>query len=249
MPFKDRFSGHASEYVQFRPRYPDELFEYLAEVAPDRLLAWDCATGNGQAAFDLGGFFQRVVATDASEKQIANANQHERIHYSVATSEKSGLDARSASLVTIAQALHWVDADLFFNEVKRVLKPGGVLAIWCYNLVKVSPAIDALLEKFYRETVGPYWDPERHLVETGYRTIAFPFVELQPPTFQMRAHWSLDHLLGYLRTWSATQGFVAARGFDPVISLGKQLARLWGVPADKKSVRWPLSIRVGKSKM
>lgn len=247
MPFKDRFSGHASEYAQFRPRYPAELFEYLAGVAPDRLWAWDCATGNGQAAIELANFFQRVVATDASEKQIANADRHERIQYRLATSEKSGLETRSASLITVAQALHWFDVDLFFNEAKRVLKPGGVLAIWCYNLVKVSPEIDALLEKFYRETVGSFWDFERRLVETGYRTIPFPFVELQPLKFQMRAHWSLDHLLGYLRTWSATQGFVAARGFDPVISLGEKLAPLWRAPADKKGVSWPLSIRVGKS--
>jgi SAM-dependent methyltransferase len=249
MLFKDRFSGHASEYAQFRPRYPVALFDYLAGVAPDRLLAWDCATGNGQAALGLAEFFRRVIATDASEKQIANANHHERIQYRIATSEKSGLEARSASLVTVAQALHWFDVDLFFKEAIRVLKPGGVLAIWCYNLVEVSPAIDALLEKFYRETVGPFWNFERRLVETGYRTIAYPFVELQSPTFQMTAHWSLDHLLGYLRTWSATQGFVAARGFDPVISLGAKLAQLWGAPADKKGVSWPLSVRVGRSEV
>ena len=245
--FKDHFSTRSADYAQFRPRYPVELFEYLAGIAPDRSRAWDCATGNGQAATGLARFFECVIATDASEKQIANAERDERIEYRVAAADQSELEARSVSLVTVAQALHWFDVDLFYDEVKRVLKPGGVLAIWCYNLFNISPAIDALVEDFYRNIVGPYWDPARHLVETGYRTVPFPFAELEAPKFQMEANWSLDHLLGYLRTWSATKGFVAARGFDPVIRLADQLAPLWGNAADRKTVRWPLSVRAGRS--
>jgi SAM-dependent methyltransferase len=247
VPFKDRFSGHASEYAQFRPRYPAELLDYLASVAPDRLQAWDCATGNGQSAVGLARIFDTVIATDASEKQIANAERDKRIKYRVATAEQSGLEAHSVSLVAVSQALHWLDVDLFFKEVKRVLKPGGILAIWCYNLLELSPAIDAELEDFYRNTVGPYWDSARHLVEIGYRTLPFPFDELETPKFQMEADWPLDHLLGYLRTWSATKGFIAARGFDPVTNLSDRLAPLWGQAADRKTIRWPLSVRVGRS--
>jgi SAM-dependent methyltransferase len=247
VPFKDRFSGHASEYAQFRPRYPAELFDYLASVAPDRLQAWDCATGNGQSAVGLARIFDTVIATDASEKQIANAERDKRIKYRVATAEQSGLEAHSVSLVAVSQALHWLDVDLFFKEVKRVLKPGGILAIWCYNLLELSPAIDAELEDFYRNTVGPYWDSARHLVETGYRTLPFPFDELETPKFQMEADWPLDHLLGYVRTWSATKGFIAARGFDPVTNLSDRLAPLWGQAADRKTIRWPLSVRAGRS--
>ena len=169
MQFKDRFSGHAADYAQYRPRYPAALFEYLSSVAVDRELAWDCATGSGQAASGLAGFFDKVIETDASEEQIANAERHDRIVYSVANAEKSGLESHAVSLITVAQALHWLFLDAFYNEAKRVLKPNGALAVWCYNLFEISPQIDSLVTKFYRETVGPYWDSERRLVETGYR--------------------------------------------------------------------------------
>jgi SAM-dependent methyltransferase len=245
MQFKDRFSGHAAEYAQYRPRYPAELFEYVAAVAPDRTCAWDCATGNGQAASGLANLFECVIATDASEKQIANAERNDRITYRVATAEDSGLEPGSVSLVTVAQALHWLRIEAFYNKVKRVLKPGGALAIWCYNLFEISPPIDALVTRFYRETVGPYWDPERHLVETGYRTLPFPFAELETPKFQMQANWSLNHLLGYLRTWSATKKFIGANGLDPATSLANELTKLWGDPTMMRKIEWPLKMRVG----
>src|ERR1700730_13525034 len=187
MPFKDHFSAHASDYAKFRPHYPRELFAYLAGIASERECVWDCATGNGQAAVTLGEFFQHVIATDASEKQVANGQPHERVTYRVASAEQSGLSKESVDLVTVAQALHWFDREAFFAEAERVLKPNGVLAVWCYNLFKVAPETDRLVETFYRETVGPYWDFERRLVETGYRTIAFPFDELQLPEFRMQA--------------------------------------------------------------
>lgn len=246
MQFKDHFSTRSRDYAQFRPHYPIELFEYLAGLAPARLCAWDCATGNGQAAAGLAHCFQNVVATDASEEQIANAIQHERVQYRVATAEQSDIESASIDIVIVAQALHWFDVGLFFDEVRRVLKPGGALAVWCYNLLEVSPPIDALLEKFYRETVGPYWDFERSLVETGYRTLPFPFTEIESPSFQMKADWSLDQLLGYLRTWSATKNFILERGFDPVAELAGELSALWGPVSDRKRISWPLSLRVGR---
>ena len=245
MSFKDRFSDHASDYAKYRPHYPRELFAYLASVTVDRECAWDCATGNGQAAVALGEFFQHVIATDASEKQIANTQPHDRVTYRVATAEQSGLAEAAADLITVAQALHWFDREAFFTETKRVLKPNGMLAVWCYELFKVAPEIDRLVEMFYRETVGPYWDFERRLVETGYRTIEFPFAEFSPPDFCMQAEWSLDDVLGYLRTWSATRGFIAAHGFDPVADLSAKMRSAWGEPAVKK-VTWPLSLRVGR---
>jgi len=246
MAFKDHFSTQADKYARFRPHYPAEMFRYLVSIAPDRSCAWDCATGNGQAALELANFFEHIIATDASAKQIAQAVPHDRVSYRIATAEESKIESASVDLITIAQALHWFDHDAFFMEAKRVLKPNGVLAAWCYNLLEVSPQIDMALDSFYRETVGPYWDFERKLVETGYRTVAFPFVELAPPKFEMKAEWSLTHLLGYLRTWSATKSFIAARGFDPVSDLTDQLTMLWGKRA-RKTVVWPLSLRIGRT--
>lgn len=246
MPFKDHFSGHADDYARFRPRYPRELFAYLAGITPEQDCAWDCATGNGQAAVTVAEFFQHVVATDASEKQIANGMPHERVIYRVAKAEQSGLPDASVTLVTVAQALHWFDRDAFFAEGERVLKPGGVMAVWTYHLFKVSPEIDRLVEMFYRDTVGPYWDFERGLVDTGYRTIDFPFEELSSPDFCMEAQWSLDDVLGYLRTWSATKGFIAARGFDPVLSVSTELRSAWG-RSNTRQIVWPLSVRIGRS--
>ena len=126
--FKDHFSKQAADYATFRPRYPQKLFEYLGSIAPSRRLAWDCGTGNGQAAVGLASTFHRVIATDASEKQIANAQQHERIDYRVASAEDSGIQSEMIDLIMVAQALHWFDLDRFYDEARRVLKRDGVLA-------------------------------------------------------------------------------------------------------------------------
>ena len=246
MQFKDHFSTQSAAYAKHRPRYPSALFEYLASVTTEHERAWDCATGNGQAALGLARCFTEVIATDASRQQLLSAAPHERIRYRVAAAEQSGLEPGSVDLITVAQALHWFDLEAFYTEVRRVLKGSGVLAVWAYNLLEISPEVDFLINEFYGETVGPYWPPERQLIEEGYRTIAFPFRELEPPPFLMEASWNLAELAGYLRTWSATRRFTEARGFDPVTDLTVKLLAAWGAPAEEeKRVRWPLSLRVG----
>ncbi|MDX6694681.1 MAG: hypothetical protein QOF02_2284 [Blastocatellia bacterium] len=245
MQFKDHFSAHAADYAKQRPRYPASLFEYLASLTNEHERAWDCATGNGQAALGLAPYFAQTIATDASQSQLASAVPHEKIDYRVAAAERTNIEAASVDLVTVAQALHWFDLEAFYTEVKRVLKPGGALAVWAYNLLKISPAIDALVNEFYGETVGPYWPPERGLLEEGYRSLRFPFRELKPPDVQMEARWNLQDLAGYLSTWSATKRFIAARGFDPLTGLTDALLSVWGAPEELKPVRWPLSFRVG----
>ena len=245
MKFKDHFSGHAAEYAKFRPHYPDEMFEYLASISPRHELAWDCATGNGQAAVGLARHFDRVIATDASAQQIKSAEPSDRISYRVAPAEASEINSASVDLILVAQALHWFDLDAFFTEAKRVLKEDGVLAISSYKILEIAPDIDAIIWKFYRETTGPFWPPERDLVETDYKNIQFPFGELLPRQFEMRTQWNLKQLLGYLRTWSATQKFIAERGFDPVDLVLEELATVWKNPEDVREIRWPLHLRVG----
>jgi SAM-dependent methyltransferase len=242
--FKDHFSKQAADYAKFRPRYPQELFDYLGRIAPGRQLAWDCGTGNGQAAVGLASVFDRVIATDASEKQIANAQPHERVEYRVAPAENSGIGSGTIDLIMVAQALHWFDLDRFYAEARRVLKPDGVLAASAYNLLHIEPAVDEVVNRYYHEVVGPFWPPERRLVEQ-FGGLPFPFQEIDPPKFEMIAQWNLDHLLGYLRTWSSTQRFIAARGADPLQEISHQLPNAWGPAEQIRKTAWPLNLRLG----
>jgi SAM-dependent methyltransferase len=244
MTFKDHFSRQAVDYAKFRPGYPQELFDYLRSIAPSRQLAWDCGTGNGQAAVRLASVFDRVIATDASEKQIANAEPQERVEYPVAPAENSGIESGTIDLIMVAQALHWFDLNRFYAEVQRVLKPDGVLAASAYNLLHIDPAIDEVVNRYYYEVVGPFWPPERKLVEQ-FADLPLPFHEIDPPKFEMTASWNLEHLVGYLRTWSSTQRFIAAKDSDPLEQIADELRRAWGDSQQTRKVVWPLILRIG----
>jgi len=243
--FADHFSAVATDYAHFRPDYPDALFAHLASIVPGHSLAWDCATGSGQAALKLVEHFDRVHATDASASQIASSRSHPRIDYAVAPAEASGLANASCDLVTVAQALHWFDLHRFLDEARRVLLPGGILAVWCYGLHRLdTPALDAINAHFYQAIVGPYWPPERALVESAYRTLDFPgFEELPTPAFDLSHDWPLDALLGYMGTWSATQACRRDTGKDPIPPLRARLLPEWGDPAQPRPMRWPLALR------
>jgi SAM-dependent methyltransferase len=244
--FKDHFSAHASEYATFRPRYPRELFCYLAAIVDNRQLAWDCATGNGQAAVPLAEFFDRIVATDASTQQIANAEPHQKIEYRVASAESSQIASNSVDLITVAQALHWFDLTQFYAETKRVLRPRGVIAAWTYNLLHIAPPIDRIVNHYYHHVVGSFWPAERVLVEK-FDELPFPFSTFAPPHLEMATSWSLDQLFGYLRTWSATQRFISANKSDPLESIERELRSAWGDPTQLHRVVWPLTLRVGRT--
>jgi ubiquinone/menaquinone biosynthesis C-methylase UbiE len=246
-PFHDHFSEVAKRYADFRPRYPAALFDYLATLVPRSSLVWDCACGNGQATLDLAARFDRVVATDASRKQIAAATPHPNVEYRVAPAEQSGLPDESVALITVAQALHWFDFERFYAEAKRVLRPTGVLAAWAYGVDEVEgDQVNPLVQDYYSTTVGPYWPPERKLVEDGYRTIPFPFAEITTPMFRMETRWTLDQLLGYFSTWSATNRYLKATGRNPLESLSANLSRVWGDANSPRLVTWPVSLRAGR---
>ena len=247
MTFKDNFSTQASDYAKFRPRYPEPLFQFLAGLCRQRKRASDCGTGNGQCAVALAQFFDEVIATDPSQKQLDNAEPHPRVQYCVGSGEQSGLETSSIDLITVAQALHWFRIEDFWNEVRRVLRPAGIIAVWCYGFLEVDPKIDTLLNRYYSEIVGPYWDFERKLVEEGYRSISFPFDQLSSPQFAIETTWSLSHLLGYLRSWSATQNFIKANNRDPTEIITDELAAAWGDASRLRPVKWPLSLRVGRA--
>lgn len=245
--FKDHFSQLAAQYAAFRPTYPAALFDYLAALCPRRERAWDCACGNGQATLALAEHFESVTGTDASEQQVAAAAAHPKVTYRCATAEHSGLPSGCFDLVTVAQALHWFDLDGFYREVRRVLRPEGIIAAWTYGIVHVEgDGLDSLVQQYYHDVVGPYWPAERRLVEEGYRQLSFPFDELRNPPFEMEERWSLARLLGYTRTWSATKRYVDRNSEDPVVALESRLLSLWGDPVVERRVSWPLGLRVGR---
>jgi len=244
--FKDHFSGHSATYAAFRPRYPDSLFDFLARESPALDEAWDVGTGNGQAALGLARHFRHVTATDPSASQIEYAIPDARISYRVGRAERSELDDESIDLVTAAQAVHWFDQPRFWSEVQRVLRPRGVIAIWTYVGFEISAEVDAIVQRFYRSVVGPFWAPERRQVETRYQSIAFPFVELTAPEFVIQQAMSLDDVAGYVRTWSATRAFIKQHNRDPVDDLVRELTRAWGTPQQTRAARWPVAMRIGR---
>lgn len=240
MSFKDHFSGHANTYARFRPGYPPALYEWLVAQCARREHAWDCATGNGQAARALAGHFQRVTATDASSAQIENAPACEGVTFAVAPAEASGLADDSVDLISVAQALHWFDIPRFFTHAAQVLRRDGVVAVWTYEMCTINPQIDALIDHFYRQTLDGWWPPERDLVDSGYRGILPDWPRLQPPTLAITQSWLADDLLGYLSSWSAVQRCIAGTGSDPLAGIDTALRELWGPQA--RDVHWPLIV-------
>lgn len=245
--FKDHFSPLAAVYSEFRPTYPQALLDYVAGLCAQRKAVWDCACGSGQATMALADRFERVFATDASAKQIAGAPPNAQVTYTVSKAEDSGLQPESVDLVTVAQAAHWFDLPRFYAEVQRVLRPGGVLALWSYGpLHLASAAVDPPLQTFYYDIVGPFWPPERQLVDDGYRALSFPYPELTAPPLRMQQRWSLARLMGYVRSWSATGRYIEHHGNDPVVELEARLEPIWGEAHRQLRVEWPLAVRVGR---
>jgi SAM-dependent methyltransferase len=247
MSFKDHFSGHAGAYHEARPIYPDALYDWLATQTRAHDLVWDAGCGNGQASVALAQRYARVHATDPSAPQIANAEARPNIDYRVEPAEQCSLADASADLVTVAQALHWFDQDRFDAEVRRVLKPGGVIAAWSYADCRIEPALDAIKDHLYVDLTGPYWPPERTHVESGYRSLPFPFAEIAAPPFEMRAEWTMAQFLGYLRSWSATQRYIKANAQDPVALIEPEMARAWGDAQTPRTVRWDFHLRCGRT--
>lgn len=245
--FQDHFSELAAKYAGFRPHYPATLFDYLTTLVPADGVVWECACGSGQATLDLAARFRHIVATDGSPEQIAAAPAHPRVEYRVATAEDCGLEDASVHLVAVAQAIHWFNLEKFYAEARRVLRPGGVIAAWAYGINHVEgQEVDSLVQKYYSETVGPYWPPERVIVEAGYSTIPFPFAELLGRQLAIEVDWTLEQLLGYFSSWSATNRYIKANGINPLEPLSAALRPLWGDAGRVRRVRWPLALRVGR---
>jgi SAM-dependent methyltransferase len=245
--FADHFSRLSTGYARYRPQYPEGLFAAIAAANLSHEVVWDCATGTGQAVRGLARHFAVVLASDASREQVAVAARHERARYLVARAEAAPLRANSVCMVTVAQALHWLELAEFYAEARRVLRPGGLLVVWTYGHQRIDGGrLDAVLHDFYHRVIGPYWPPQRRWVETGYRTLRFPFEEVTLQAPPMSADWTLDQLLGYIGTWSAVARCRESSGMDPMSELADRVRPLWGDAAVSRRIEWPISVRAGR---
>ena len=241
---KDLFSAQANTYARYRPVYPAALFDHILQFVDEKDTAWDCATGNGQAAIALAPHFKKVIATDISEKQLSLARTHPNIQYQISAAEQTNFPDNLFNLITVAQAYHWLNFNSFEKEVKRVAKKGAVIAVWGYNLFSTNdPAADALIKKFYTEIVGPYWDKERKYVDNNYNSVPFNFSPLPAKQFFIKSEWSKDDVIGYLNSWSSVQHFIDTNKYNPVDNIISELALLW---KDTKLVTFPLFLKLAK---
>ena len=246
MTFKDHFSLAASGYAAHRPVYPRSVAEALAARSPGTALAWDAGCGSGQLSVVLGEVFTRVVATDASAAQIAEATPHPHVEYAVARAEASGLPDGRVDCAVAAQAAHWFDLDAYYREVRRVARPGGLVALVTYAVMEVDPEIERLVEHFYWRTLDGHWPPERRLVEEGYRSLPFPFEPVEAPALALEHRWNAEQLLGYVGTWSAVQSLKKAGRGEELGQFAAAVRAAWGEPSTERLVRWPLSLRLGR---
>lgn len=241
---KDRFSQHASQYAQFRPAYPDALYQFIFSQVKNFNSAWDAGTGNGQAAHVLAKRFKKVFATDISSAQLEHAPKVDNIIYSISAEEIDRPDS-SIDLIAVAQAIHWFDMEKFFKCVARVGTPDAVLAVWGYGLLRVNLIIDSHINHFYKNVIGTYWDTERKLIDDHYQTISFPFQEIKTPLLSFSFRWTLSQLEGYLNTWSAVRKYIDTNQINPVNELIMQLKPHW---QNQLEVTFPLFLRIGHMK-
>jgi Methylase involved in ubiquinone/menaquinone biosynthesis len=243
---KDLFSKQANTYAKYRPVYPQELFDYILRFVSEKNTAWDCATGNGQAAIMLASHFKKVIATDISEKQLSLAKPATNILYQIAAAEQTNFPDNSFDLITVAQAYHWINFDAFEKEVKRVAKKNAIIAVWGYNLFTTNnAAIDALIKNFYSNIVGPYWDKERKFVDDNYSSVPFNFSLLPTKQFFIKTEWSKDDLIGYLNSWSSVQHFMDDKKYNPINEIINDIGIVW---KDIKPVSFPLFLQLGSVK-
>ncbi|MEP6926123.1 MAG: class I SAM-dependent methyltransferase [Ginsengibacter sp.] len=243
---KDNFSKQADLYSRFRPGYPREIFDFLLPLVADKKTAWDCGTGNGQVAVKLSQYFDEVYATDLSAAQIENAVNKSNIFYSVAKAEETLFPDNKFDLITIAQAIHWFNFEKFYQQVKRTLKPGGIIAVLGYDVFKINKKIDLMVDKFYRDTTGPYWDEERKYIDAHYLTIPFPFKEITTPAFSINYNWEFEKVTGYLNTWSAVQHYIRKNNENPVEKFSEELKKVWSTVL-KRKVTFPIFMRAGRN--
>lgn len=243
MNYINHFNHQTENYRQFRPDYPDALFDYLLSKVGAQACVWDCATGSGQAAISLAQRFQKVIATDLNPAQLEKAPRHPAIEYRSATAENSGIKDQSIDLITVAQALHWFNFPAFYKEVLRVLKKNGWIAVWCYSLSHINEQIDQVVHTLYYDILGDtYWPVERNYIDEEYESIPFPFEPIKSPKFFIKKQVTLNAFMGYLSTWSAVKEYEQRNHINPLSLIEKELKQAWGDEQNLHQIEWPIHL-------
>lgn len=245
--YVSHFNQGTEQYLLCRPDYPDDLFDYLAQLVKPEVTVWDCGTGNGQAAKALAERFSKVIATDINQAQLDVATRVSNIDYIWTPAENTPIKSDSIGLVTVAQALHWFNFPLFYQEVKRVSIPEGVIAAWCYSLGTFNNSIDVPIKKLYYQILGnEFWPKERFYIDEEYKTIPFPFPLLNSPEFKIHKHINFNQLIGYLSTWSAVKEYQKREQLNPLELILDDLKSQWGNPDTEYEIIWPVHCLIGK---
>jgi ubiquinone/menaquinone biosynthesis C-methylase UbiE len=242
---KDLFSNQANEYAKYRPTYPKELFEYIISFVENKTTAWDCATGNGQAAGVLSGYFEKVIATDISEAQLKNAVEKDNISYQISTAEKTAFPDDSFDLITVATAYHWFDHTAFYKEATRVGKNNCVVAAWTYGSLNANDKkLNEIYQHFYQNIIKSYWETERKYVDENYETVPFDFTPLPSNIFYSNYKWTKKQFIGYIETWSAVQKYTNLNGESPLLQIEEELDHAWN-DTDGKEIVFLIYLRMG----
>lgn len=240
-----RFSKQADLYAKYRPNYPDKLYEFILKHLNQQRIAWDCATGSGQVAGYLANHFDQVFANDISEEQLSYAPKKPNITYLNTPAEHSGLPNNSFDLITIAQAIHWLDFDRFYDEVRRTARKNALLAVIGYGMVRIDEQSNTIIDELYKTAFSKYFNENQRYLDNRYQNIPFPFDEIPSPAFENRYTWSLDQLEGYFNSWSAIQRIKSEKGYNPADKTVNELKRVLSNP-NKFEITFPIFIRLGK---
>ena len=239
------FDMGGQDYARFRPGYPPRLAEALAGSCRRTRSAVDVGCGSGQFTVELARVFDAVTGVDPSPDQLAHAVPHDRVRYVQGPAERLPVPDGYADLVTAAQAAHWFDLPAFYAEARRIAAPGALLALIGYGTATLEPALQERVQRFYAEEIGPFWPPERALVDSAYRTLPFPYDELPVEPFSIHSELTLNQALGYFGTWSAVRSATEAGRVDLLTTFADDLTALWGDPRRARPIQWPVFLRLG----
>lgn len=236
----------AKQYTNYRPTYPQNLFQSLAQLCIRRDAALDCGCGNGQATTALAKFFKKVIGSDASKEQIELAAQAPNVEYLVSPAEQLALPDQSIDLLTVSNAVHWFDLNAFYKEVSRVLKHDGIVAVWCYGRFETSSGFTQAADKIVYDPLEGKWAAALDFVWQGYTNLPFPFEEIEFPKCEIRFDLNLEELLGYISSWSAVGGLRVNERQQYLQQAKESLKSIWPTRQDRYEFIIPLSIRVGQ---